>query len=243
MRSTELVPKLADEFGIPIDLALKIDRSLANAGYRKKGSGRAVPEMSGTECIYFMLAVMTCDRASDVPEAMRYWVSASGVVSSNKVDVEAFRRLRRMEKITDQIAGRIKEDSKIELEKIEEFVEASNNHYSNKNNSFTTKKEHNIIDLEKIEGNEINLVDYLLFISRRMNSDPSNFLIDLNTKEYTAIIRFEEGSIYDAQIFECKEKPKNYSANDNSKSVIVRVTGEWLKFIADHTEPEELKLD
>lgn len=63
MRAKALVPILAEIFGVPSETAFVIDRGLAEAGYRAKGKGRAWPEMTRREALYFLIACMTSTTA------------------------------------------------------------------------------------------------------------------------------------------------------------------------------------
>ncbi|UES39335.1 hypothetical protein [Roseibium aggregatum] len=240
MRASKLVPKLADEFCIPQALAGQIDRAFANAGYREKGKGRAVPDMTRREAVSLAVAFMACDRASDVPEAMRYWSSAYIVARAKDIDQLKLNRWDRYAETVKDYKDRMRAGEKLSDEENKEvFLQYVLYRVETKE---LTKDRNNIKDLDLIDKKEMSLVDYLVFISDRMNLPPHDFTIELNITDYTAEIRSEALGMYDVDRFECRVKPKDYSENDNRKSVIVRVDGEWLKFIADHTEPEALDL-
>ncbi len=78
MRAKELVPLLAEMLGVDPVWADQADRALADAGFRKKGRGRAVPEMSRVEALHFLIACMTSTVAMRAPEDVAYWLAFRG---------------------------------------------------------------------------------------------------------------------------------------------------------------------
>ena len=81
MRAKELVPILAEIYGVPFDTAFMIDRSLSEAGLRTKGKGRRLPEMTRREAIIFLIACMVTLRATKAGQEVQPWLSADGWVN------------------------------------------------------------------------------------------------------------------------------------------------------------------
>lgn len=80
MRAKELVPILAEIYGVPFVAAGMIDRSLAEAGLRAKGRGKALPEMTRREALIFLIACMATQKASRAGDEVKPWLSAHGLV-------------------------------------------------------------------------------------------------------------------------------------------------------------------
>lgn len=78
MRAKELVPILANEWGVPFETAFAVDRSLAEAGLRAKGRGRALPQMTRAEATLFLLGCMASPKSSRAAEEASYWVNSVG---------------------------------------------------------------------------------------------------------------------------------------------------------------------
>mgnify|MGYP001366031980 CR=1 FL=1 len=78
MRAKELVPILAEEWGVPLETADVIDRALADAGHRAKGRGRDVPDMSAREAVTFLLACMVAEKPTRADEAILPWIEMPG---------------------------------------------------------------------------------------------------------------------------------------------------------------------
>lgn len=74
MRAKELVPILAEIYGVPFEAAFMIDRSLAESGLREKGRGRSLPEMTRKEAIIFLLACMVAQKATRAGEEVSEWL-------------------------------------------------------------------------------------------------------------------------------------------------------------------------
>lgn len=82
MRAKELVPILAERFGIAAETGVVIDRALAVAELRRRGKGRSFPTMTRAEAVTFLLACMITERPTRAAEDVRPWILA-------KVKVEA----------------------------------------------------------------------------------------------------------------------------------------------------------
>lgn len=78
MRAKELVPILAEIYGVPFETAFMIDRSLAEAGLRAKGRGRSLPEMTRREAVIFLVACMVTLKATKAGHEVQPWLSADG---------------------------------------------------------------------------------------------------------------------------------------------------------------------
>lgn len=81
MRAKELVPILAEIYGVPPETALMIDRSLSEAGLRAKGRGRNLPEMTRREAIIFLVACMVTLKATKAGQEVQPWLSADGWIN------------------------------------------------------------------------------------------------------------------------------------------------------------------
>lgn len=81
MRAKELVPILAEIYGVPFETAFMIDRSLAEAGLRAKGRGRSLPEMTRREAIIFLVAGMVTLKATKAGQEVQPWLSADGWIN------------------------------------------------------------------------------------------------------------------------------------------------------------------
>ena len=78
MRAKELVPILANEWGVPFETAFAVDRSLAEGGLRAKGKGRALPQMDRREATLFLIGCMASPKSSRADEEVRFWADAVG---------------------------------------------------------------------------------------------------------------------------------------------------------------------
>ncbi|WP_111431014.1 hypothetical protein [Rhodobacteraceae bacterium DSL-40] len=81
MRAKELVPILAEIYGVPFETAFMIDRSLSEAGLRAKGRGRSLPEMTRREAIIFLVACMITLKATRAGQEVQSWLSADGWIN------------------------------------------------------------------------------------------------------------------------------------------------------------------
>lgn len=78
MRAKELVPILAEIYGVPFETAFMIDRSLFESGLRTKGRGRTLPEMTRREAIIFLIACMVTQKATKAGNEVQEWLKADG---------------------------------------------------------------------------------------------------------------------------------------------------------------------
>lgn len=78
MLNKELVPILAEIWGVPFERAWTIDRALANAGYRRKWKGPNPPHMTRREALVFLLACMVAEKATKAGDEVKPWVEAEG---------------------------------------------------------------------------------------------------------------------------------------------------------------------
>lgn len=85
MRAKELVPILAEIYGVPFETAFMVDRSLVEAGLRAKGRGRSLPDMTRREAIIFLVACMTIQKATKAGQQVQPWLSADGWIN-DKMD-------------------------------------------------------------------------------------------------------------------------------------------------------------
>lgn len=80
MRAKELIPILAEKYGIPFETAFMIDRSLFEAGFRAKGKGRALPQMSREEALIFLVACIVTLRPTKAAQEVAPWLDAGGLL-------------------------------------------------------------------------------------------------------------------------------------------------------------------
>lgn len=85
MRAKELVPILAEIYGVPFETAFMIDRSLSEAGLRAKGRGRSLPEMTRREAIIFLVACMVTLKATKAGQEVQPWLSADGWINDESM--------------------------------------------------------------------------------------------------------------------------------------------------------------
>ncbi len=83
MNAKELIPTLAEILGIPPKTAVVIDRSLADAGFRRKHKGPNPPDMTRVEALNFMLGCMLAlDTPTKAGEALKEWADCYGFLVS-----------------------------------------------------------------------------------------------------------------------------------------------------------------
>jgi hypothetical protein len=75
MRAKEAVPVLALIWGVSMETAWVLDRSLADAGFRQKVKGRNPPHMTLREGVHFLLACMTYRTATKAADDVAHWAS------------------------------------------------------------------------------------------------------------------------------------------------------------------------
>ncbi|WP_374576927.1 hypothetical protein [Phenylobacterium sp.] len=75
MGPKELIPILAEMFGVPFETAWVLDRALADKGLRTKSKGRKPLPMSRRDAIHFLLACMSAQTATRASEDVEYWAS------------------------------------------------------------------------------------------------------------------------------------------------------------------------
>lgn len=84
MRAKELVPILAEIYGVPFETAFMIDRSLAECGLREKGRGRSLPEMTRREAVIFLVACMVTQKATKAGQEVLPWLKADGMIADER---------------------------------------------------------------------------------------------------------------------------------------------------------------
>lgn len=83
----ELIPLLADSLGVPLKTAIVIDRSLADAGFRRKHKGPNPPDMTRIEALNFMLGCMVAlDTPTKAGEELEKWDDCTGWLVSGYFD-------------------------------------------------------------------------------------------------------------------------------------------------------------
>jgi len=76
MLTKELVPTLADLWGVPQATAGTIDRSLADAGFRRKWKGPRPPNMTRREGLHLLIACLAAEHATRAGEETAAWIRA-----------------------------------------------------------------------------------------------------------------------------------------------------------------------
>lgn len=114
MIAKELIPMLAETLGIPSKTAVVIDRSLADAGFRRKHKGPNPPHMTRVEALCFMLGCMLAlDTPTKAGEALKEWEDCHGFLVSGfydgDLDLLAFDAYNEEppEDMAEQLAGKI----------------------------------------------------------------------------------------------------------------------------------------
>ena len=130
MIAKELIPTLAEILGIPPKTAVVIDRSLADAGFRRKHKGPNPPHMTRVEALHFMLGCMLAlDTPTKAGEALKEWDDCYGFLVSGyydgDLDLAAFDAYgaEPPEDMVENLAGKVEilnYDMKCVLEGIEE---------------------------------------------------------------------------------------------------------------------------
>lgn len=80
MRPKELVPILAERFGVSMETAWVLDRSLADNGLRTISKGRKPLDMTRSDGVHFLLACMTADVRIRAIDDVKYWASLEWTV-------------------------------------------------------------------------------------------------------------------------------------------------------------------
>jgi len=87
MIARELIPTLAEILGVPPKTAIVIDRSLADAGFRRKHKGPNPPQMTRVEALNFMLGCMLAlDTPTKAGDALKEWSECYGFMVSGYYD-------------------------------------------------------------------------------------------------------------------------------------------------------------
>jgi hypothetical protein len=216
MRAKELVPILAEIFGVPFDTAFVIDRALAEKGFRAKGKGRAWPQMTRREAIHFLIACMCMNKkataATRAAEDVALWVSAESELSVvyNKTSAEELAGYDAMARRHDAKARR-----RLLTEKVDRSLR--------------------LPFLKGLHGQTVALVDYLLMVTSHME-DGNDITLTLSPSHFEAIvkIRLRFGQ-YDQQNFFVKHSLAPVVDPDRIRTDI-SVYGTFLAAIAARTD-------
>lgn len=180
MRAKQLVPILAEKFGVPYETAEVIDRALADHGLRAKGKGRSWPEMTRREAIHFLIGCMivttlkgsaTTRAAADVEK----WLSAFTVVNVVVDDRDIF-----------AAHGIDPDDDNVTL----------------------TDRSERLAFLKGVEGCGITLVDYLLLMMHDddlMLWSADRVRFSISPTHLKATVFFYEGMGDDLRVFDHEE--------------------------------------
>lgn len=130
MIAKELIPMLAEILGVPLKTAVVIDRSLADAGFRRKHKGPNPPHMTRIEALNFMMGCMLAlDTPTKAGETLKEWDECYGFLVSGfydgDLDLAAFDAYgaEPPEDMVESLAGKVEilnYDMKCVLEGIEE---------------------------------------------------------------------------------------------------------------------------
>jgi hypothetical protein len=168
MRAKELVPILAESFGVPFETAFMIDRSLAENGFRARGKGRAWPQMTRREAIYFLIGCMTATTtrsaaATRAADDVAIWASAESELSI------IYNRMA-----PDELAG-LEYDAKTRRRLLKEKVDRSKA----------------LPFLKGMHGRTVTLVDYLLMATSHGLGEGDTFT--LSPSHFEATIKIDLG--------------------------------------------------
>lgn len=158
MRAKALVPILAEIFGVSPETAFVIDRGLAEAGYRAKGKGRAWPEMTRREALYFLIACMTSTTAKGkvatrAAEDVKIWTSA---ITTVKASWETYAAYGDEEESADELIAALGVD--IDPEDLAHGPRIIDRSIS-------------LPFVGSLHGKTVSLIDYLLEVMRYLEGD------------------------------------------------------------------------
>lgn len=80
MRPKELIPILAEKFGVSFETAWVLDRALADQNLRTKSKGRKPLDMTRRDAIHFLLACMSASISTRAVEDVKYWAAFNWVM-------------------------------------------------------------------------------------------------------------------------------------------------------------------
>lgn len=183
MRAKQLVPILAEKFGVSYETAQVIDRALADEGLRAKGKGRFWPEMTRREALHFLIGCMT---STTVKQAVKtraaadvsQWLSASAIIEVTSDD-------------TDEMAALMIDTNNGEFEP-----------------HVVSDRSERLPFLKELEGQWVSLIDYLLHVmsDEFLMEDYHSISLSLSPSHLEASVCFwsglgDERHIADRQIF------------------------------------------
>jgi hypothetical protein len=220
VRAKQLVPILAEKFGVPYETAEVIDRALADNGLRAKGKGRSWPEMSRREAVHFLIGCMTATTvkqavATRAAVEVSRWLSASAAIEVKLDD-------------TDLMAAHMIDTDSDDFEP-----------------TIIDDRSERLPFLKELDGQWISLVDYLLHIMHDEFSmeDHDTISLSLSPSHLEASICFwrrkwngigDERHLVDRQVFYAE------GAEDIEPDYRIRtdvsVSGRFLWEIAIRTE-------
>lgn len=132
MRAKELVPILAEKFGVIQETADVIDRSLAVGELRRLGKGRSWPMMTREEAITFLLACLITERPTKAAEEVRSWLQTEAKVNEEPLLVKVLKGGRK--KILDIDDWDMNEREFPEVPRVE-FCRSIERYFKDKRNS------------------------------------------------------------------------------------------------------------
>lgn len=191
MRARELVPILAEHFGIVGDAAFAIDRALADHGLREMSKGRARPDATRPEGLTFLIGCMIYltmrhSSAGRIRDDVAMWVNATTYINCGVAEDDPY--------VEELIAQG--------LPLAEALERARKDHIS----EFPFR--------EGLEGKFVTLIDYLLAVMHyRQDSegvddfDDIVFKISPSHYEATVTVRSKESFASHTETFIPREAP------------------------------------
>jgi hypothetical protein len=183
MRPKELIPILAEAFGVSFETAWVLDRALADAGLRTKSKGRKPLDMTRRDAIHFLLACMSASIATRAVDDVKYWAAFTWKPDDPQCAETGSAKESEMALTLAALSHRAEVNPPDDEPAYEEYP--------------LGYKAALCDPFGKLAGADgtINLVDYLLLLTRWLANygpDPSRVKLELVTTHDTAAVRYEK---------------------------------------------------
>lgn len=174
MRPKELVPILAELFGVSMETAWVLDRSLANHGLRTASKGRKPLDMTRRDAVHFLFACMTADVRVRAIDDVRYWTALEWGIPKKGVSREKAKTKKRHATYLDEPL---------------EIIEPPMGH-----NIYIVEPARKI----SADGQVIGIVDYLLLLMRWPHGPDGTTKFEISTTGNSALVEYEVwGTVYE----------------------------------------------
>jgi hypothetical protein len=84
VRANLIIPLLCKVIDFPQEVAQRVDRSLFEGGFRAKGVGSNVPDMTRSEALTFFVACMVSSKTTKAAEEVRPWLLATSKLNMKR---------------------------------------------------------------------------------------------------------------------------------------------------------------